>query len=329
MFRSSPKRWAFTLIELLVVIAIIAILIALLVPAVQKVREAAARISCTNNLKQIGIGSHMYQDTYKKLPPAVVLPNGVGVNDENNFGPNWAVLILPYIEQAPLFNSVSQSIQNVRNGANDTNWKAIRSSIVPIYVCPSDPNAAIPSSRTIGNWARGNYAANSGPATGLYNAGGACGPNGVSGGSGNWYSGAVMWANDALKIQTIPDGSSNTILFNHVRAGPVAGDPRGSWAFGTYGGSITGNCPQGDCFGPNDTGCCSDDINGCQDRPDLLMGCWGNGTGQSTARAPHTGITLACFGDGSVHTVNNAIDMNTWFFLLSRDDGQPLTNFTP
>src|SRR4029077_4481851 len=105
------RRAGFTLIELLVVIAIIAILIALLVPAVQKVREAAARSQCTNNLKQVGLALHSYHDTYKHPPPASQIPWYTATNGDQDpymqlqvaFGPNWAVLILPYIDQGPLY----------------------------------------------------------------------------------------------------------------------------------------------------------------------------------------------------------------------------------
>src|SRR5213076_864106 len=106
------KRKAFTLIELLVVIAIIAILIALLVPAVQKVRAAAARTQCQNNMKQVCLGLHNYQDTFKSLPPAVLMNTSVTDpgSETMNFGPNWAVLILPYIEQGPMFTQVQASV---------------------------------------------------------------------------------------------------------------------------------------------------------------------------------------------------------------------------
>jgi prepilin-type N-terminal cleavage/methylation domain-containing protein len=175
------RRPGFTPVELLVVIAIIAVLIGLLLPAVQKVREAAARAKCQNNLKQLGLACHAYHDANGSFPVGVRMPYAQASNDPltggmgNPFGPNRAVFILPCIEQGPLFQQANVTgypgTTNTANfGSYNLSWRSVRGQQLPTMLCPSDqgvgaPAFTDPNGRLAeANWARGNYACNGGTA---------------------------------------------------------------------------------------------------------------------------------------------------------------------
>lgn len=179
---SKSRRQAFTLIELLVVIAIIAILIGLLLPAVQKVREAAARVQCQNNLKQLSLAMHMYQDEQGFLPTGWVRTAASAPNP----GWGWGTLILPYIEQAPLYNALNPNLSGVMPMPAATAQPLLQARI-RTFICPSDagPNTVIP----FGNFGKSNYVTNRlllGPTLG----------------------GVPI----NRTVQNIPDGTSNTIM---------------------------------------------------------------------------------------------------------------------
>jgi len=208
--RSGPDTRAFTLIELLVVIAIIAILIGLLLPAVQKVREAAARMSCQNNLKQIGLSLHGYHDANSVLPPGYLATAQYsdGAADTSP-GWGWAAYLLPYIEQNNLFQqlNLAQPVQNSVAGQ----------TLVKVYLCPSDltPQAAFPVTDAFGN-------AITAAAPACYTA--CCG--GDESGIADPTGLGIFYRNSRTRLTDVTDGTSSTIMIGEKSWG----NANGIWA---------------------------------------------------------------------------------------------------
>jgi prepilin-type N-terminal cleavage/methylation domain-containing protein len=212
MSNKRQNRYGFTLIELLVVIAIIAVLVGLLLPAVQKVREAAARIKCVNNLKQIGLALHNYHDTEGRFPSGIMLPIGTGSGDgspgtnarlqkppiPNSFG-SWMTMILPFIEQAPLYQLIYTKSQNLteREYSYCTSPTDLGATVISVYMCPSD--YIQPQVITYGEY---YFAVNSY----FGNAGTIAWPLATASLNG------VLFYNSRVKLTDITDGTSNCLL---------------------------------------------------------------------------------------------------------------------
>ena len=229
------RRRGFTLIELLVVIAIIAILIGLLLPAVQKVREAAARMKCQNNLKQIGLALHNYEGAMGKLPP--LYPGTAPGSSAFNYKYTWSVLaqLNPFLEQTAIYNSMdlTQPMYDAANQITSQNRFAVVQK-VSIFLCPSDRGVPVSSAYGVTDMGPTNYVANHG--------------SGVSGGGygSPVASDGLFSAVTGFKLTDITDGTSNTVAMSESILGDGAevsptqpGDEKVAYKYLGY----TGNLP--------------------------------------------------------------------------------------
>ncbi len=318
----ARKQRAFTLVELLVVIAIIGVLVGLLLPAVQSAREAARRMQCSNNLKQLGLGLHNYHSTLNQFPSGVINPTGDDPNGRNGsgapgIGGPWICLLLPYLEQSPLHENYMKIVSErpevvdwFGHGAyRDT---PIGDSRISAMDCPSHPrnDEHMANGTGMEHLARGNYAACYG-----------------KGGYGMVHTndasvGGVFGNNSKIGMRDLQDGSSSTIAFSEVKhrlpGGNSRGDVRGTWGYATMGGNNFSTQT-----GPNST--VGDRLWGCRSFPKEGMPCTTSSDYPNlyaAARSYHVGGVQVGMADGSVRFISENLDLLTWQLLGSRGDGE-------
>ena len=282
---ARPSRHAFTLIELLVVIAIIAVLIGMLSPAIQKVREAAARSECQNNLKQLGLAIHNMQSTYNVLPPAHGDYQG-GIRGTPFF------YMLPFIEQSVLYNA--DSINGVYDAGFGGNWTVnsvglpasppniVSGTNIKTYVCPSEEQGPCWAGYTPGGL--GSYAAN-------------FTVFGVP---------AVTWAGKASLVRTFVDGTSNTILFA-AKFGVCTGTGGGGNLWTRWDASDT----YSPAFAVLNTG-----IGSVFQLQPVPTAC-----NPTLSQTSHTGGMPVCLADGSGRIIAQSITGTTWWNAVQPNDG--------
>jgi len=324
--RSHDRRGAFTLIELLVVIAIIAILIALLVPAVQKVRAAAARTQCINNLKNIGLATHSYHDANKALPTGGITTGG--------WGTNWRVLILPQIEQGPLYQTMlggGTTIPANIGWGDSTVIGRYNNVQIPVYRCPAssmDPWCTNPHN---GKIMAASYCGIAGSVSGIVP--GYTHTKQVTGGGGIYAADGVFFAGSAVKLTTIPDGSSNVMFVSESSDYlTLTNGQKVDWGQALHGWVIgaNGNNPPPNYSGDNrNFGLTTirykiNQKTGWTDNPGPT-GVGFNWGSNIPLTSMHDGGVNVLFGDGTVRFASDSTDIAVLGRLASREDGQPTT----
>ncbi len=334
MKTTKNTRGGFTLVELLVVIAIIGILVALLLPAVQSAREAARRMSCSNNLKQQGLALHNYHDTYKTFPYGMsgAPDDSAGLNDD---GYGWGTHILPFMEQQQVYDLLDAAVPVGTPGAL---WKASYVNIVPggdsvidTYRCPSSPL----QSHVAGN--TGGAARRNGYATSDYKASTGWGDFGIF---FKMEDGRARGLSSPQRIADILDGTSNTIALGESAYIPSLSN----WPvwIGGLGSDETTLFKTQPPSPPN----CGISSNVWLDDP-VSGGFWGHNQASTQARRSrlelmesvsgrpkgysldddcavswHPGGVMFAFADGSVKFIPETVDIGTYWYLGDRRDGQ-------
>ncbi|SRR5581483_7930880 len=302
---SAPARAAFTLIELLVVIAVIAILIGLLMPAVQKVREAAARAKCSNNLKQLIIGLHNHHSAYGRFPPGFNTPKPWIDKYPDYFNGAWAwsSLVLPFVEQEALYRQMLVSETTMFGGQNAPGGsvQSVMPTDVPgklsqtrlsVFRCPADTGPDINPIRN--QHGMSNYRGVAGPYTYPYI-------------SKNMDFGGVFWQNSQIRITDITDGSSNTLCVGECKYDEREGKTACIWAGmegWVYPGASSGTVRISDVMWYVDNAAAQV-----------------NGTASQAFSSRHPNGAMFGFCDGSVRFFRNGSNPNTIRFLAGRNDG--------
>jgi prepilin-type N-terminal cleavage/methylation domain-containing protein/prepilin-type processing-associated H-X9-DG protein len=313
------SRGAFTLIELLVVIAIIALLIALLLPAVQKVREAAARMHCANNLKQLGLALHNYHDTQKHFPHGTYNNiDGTGNTPAPYNGKQdrrcWMHDTLPYLEQGNLYRQFDAFMST---GASALNFPG-NTTVVPNLLCPMDP--LNPKTKT---WNPGGGPGNSQGIHGNYvlcagddyfNPGGAANSAKLDG---------IFFARSRIRLSDITDGSSHTALSSEIilTADVIDNDVRGRYYNPAHCGTLFSTRIPPNTLVP-------DQFDWCSSQPNPRAPCiWTPTNIFISPRSYHAGGVNLGMADGSVRFVADAVDPATFKALGSRAGGEPPGEF--